>query len=55
MAAHPSLVKLSEEFRKDVIELAPNHYITVISSVSNNHQLMSAFECHLNRSTQHMR
>ena len=40
MAAHPSLVKLSEEFRKDVIELAPNHYIAVGYAASNVHMIV---------------
>ena len=40
MAAHPSLVKHSEEFRKDIIELAPKHYIAVGYAASNVHMIV---------------
>ncbi len=40
MAAHPSLVKLSEEFRKEIIELAPDHFIAVGYAASNVHMIV---------------
>ncbi len=40
MTAHPILVKHSEEFRKDIIELAPGHYIAVGYAASNVHMIV---------------
>ncbi len=42
MSAHPSLTAHSHEFRKDVVELAPNVYTAVGYAASNVHFLVGA-------------